>query len=368
MSQSYGRTHRTLATQNTGGGWTSCRVWRRVTLAQPTPARSISVECSYAAFDGSKSGANQPPKTIGVKKWDVAQWLDVSGGLAVFKRVPSNPQLSTAGGAMNLVWIEDQLAAKTGNSTTIYATRWNGTQFVEQLRGDASAAGIHGSYAAPTSLALATDPTGNPVVVWADRSPGGESIYLRTNTTTIGQVYYVNDDNDAGDVFSTNLGSDTNSGLTPNLPKQTIQAVLGQYTLGPNDVILCRHRDLRPRWRHRKSDQHRRQRDGRAHRGTPDSSVHRCTNERHRAAGDTGRAEPGPRHRRKRVFADAVSKSHHRRVLKSDSTVAVNITASPDPALVGNVILDASDGLTISGSHPVLIGNQFLATGGTNVA
>lgn len=49
--------------------------------------------------------------------------------------------------------------------------------------------------------------------------------------------YYVNDASTAGDVYCTGLGDNSHPGLTPDLPKATIDSVLSAYTLGAGDII-----------------------------------------------------------------------------------------------------------------------------------
>src|SRR5207248_7616546 len=52
-----------------------------------------------------------------------------------------------------------------------------------------------------------------------------------------GVDYYINDGSTTGDVFTTAIGVDTNSGKTPAKPMRTLAALLGAYDLGPGDVI-----------------------------------------------------------------------------------------------------------------------------------
>ncbi len=47
--------------------------------------------------------------------------------------------------------------------------------------------------------------------------------------------YYVNDTDDKGDVYTTNLGNDTNDGLSPQNPKQTLKAAYAVAKSG--DII-----------------------------------------------------------------------------------------------------------------------------------
>lgn len=50
-------------------------------------------------------------------------------------------------------------------------------------------------------------------------------------------IYYVNDDNDLGDVYTTGLGAITNRGYVSNSPLPSIQAVLNRYPLAAGDEI-----------------------------------------------------------------------------------------------------------------------------------
>ncbi len=50
-------------------------------------------------------------------------------------------------------------------------------------------------------------------------------------------IYYVNDNAVAGDVYCTDVGSDSNDGISPATPKRTIQAVLDTYDLEAGDII-----------------------------------------------------------------------------------------------------------------------------------
>ena len=52
-----------------------------------------------------------------------------------------------------------------------------------------------------------------------------------------GHDYYVNDASPAGDVFTTAVGNNANSGKTPDRPMATLAALLDAYDLDPGDVI-----------------------------------------------------------------------------------------------------------------------------------
>jgi len=49
--------------------------------------------------------------------------------------------------------------------------------------------------------------------------------------------YYVNDSSTNGDVYCSAIGDDNNHGLTPAQPKATLQAILDEYILSPEDVV-----------------------------------------------------------------------------------------------------------------------------------
>ena len=58
--------------------------------------------------------------------------------------------------------------------------------------------------------------------------------FLMTNN---GHDYYVNDGSQAGDVFTTAVGDNNNSGKSPDQPMANLAALLSLYTLGPGDVV-----------------------------------------------------------------------------------------------------------------------------------
>jgi hypothetical protein len=64
----------------------------------------------------------------------------------------------------------------------------------------------------------------------------GLSVDPGAGSTT--RVFYVNDSSLANDFYATATGNDTNDGLTPATPKATVQDVLADYVLGPNDLVL----------------------------------------------------------------------------------------------------------------------------------
>jgi hypothetical protein len=50
--------------------------------------------------------------------------------------------------------------------------------------------------------------------------------------------YYVNDASLTGDVYTTAVGAAGNNGLSPALPKNTINGIVTNYVLGPNDTVF----------------------------------------------------------------------------------------------------------------------------------
>lgn len=161
---------------------------------------------------------------------------NVGSGVSQSNGSATAPRLA-AGNSLHLVWTDDRVAGFDGNTSAIYSRRWNGTSFVEELPGEASGRGIHPQYAVPSNVALAASGSG-VVAVWSDTASGTPQIYLRANNTPVGNVYYVNDAVQTDDFYTIAVGNDANNGLSPLLPKASIQSVLSTYDLGPGDVIL----------------------------------------------------------------------------------------------------------------------------------
>ena len=53
----------------------------------------------------------------------------------------SRPRLAVGGGQLHLAWAEELLSSGVGSGTTVYATRWNGTEFVERFARSGDVAG-----------------------------------------------------------------------------------------------------------------------------------------------------------------------------------------------------------------------------------
>ena len=160
------------------------------------------------------------------------------GGVSDTGGSATQPTLASGGGVLELVWLDDRVASFTGNTTVLYARRWNGAAFVEELPGDASAGGIS-QLGAAQRAAVTVDANGHPFVAWQDLSSGTPEIYVRGNVFDVATKYYVNDATFVGDGITTALGALANDGLSPATPKPSIQSVLDAYDLNPGDVILA---------------------------------------------------------------------------------------------------------------------------------
>jgi hypothetical protein len=121
----------------------------------------------------------------------------------------SSPELTAGGNALRLLWVNTPL----GNQPTdLYATRFNGSHFVEELPGEAQGDGLSVTGGAATQLVAATDASGRTTVVWQDNIGGQPEIYARGMTVTASRTFVSNgstslqtilDNNDlgAGDVI-----------------------------------------------------------------------------------------------------------------------------------------------------------------------
>ena len=52
-----------------------------------------------------------------------------------------------------------------------------------------------------------------------------------------GHTYYINDGSKTGDVYTTAVGSDANSGKTPDAPMASLASLLSFYHLQPGDTV-----------------------------------------------------------------------------------------------------------------------------------
>ena len=106
------------------------------------------------------------------------------GGVSNSGDSATQPRLAAGGGQLQLAWKSDRITGQTGLTSDIYARRWNGTSFVEDVLGDASYSGVSQNATSATTPALTVDPTGRAFVAWDDISGGNPSVrrprqYLR---------------------------------------------------------------------------------------------------------------------------------------------------------------------------------------------
>ena len=65
----------------------------------------------------------------------------------------------------------------------------------------------------------------------------GNGLFAHFLIANGGHSYYINDGSTVGDVYTTAVGNDANSGKDPADPMVTLAALLQAYTLGPADTI-----------------------------------------------------------------------------------------------------------------------------------
>ena len=73
------------------------------------------------------------------------------------------------------------------------------------------------------------------VRITCDQTPG---VTDESGDFSIAGLYYVNDSSTDGDAYCTAPGDDANDGLSPALPKATVQDVIADYALQPNDTVV----------------------------------------------------------------------------------------------------------------------------------
>ncbi|MBI5616868.1 MAG: right-handed parallel beta-helix repeat-containing protein, partial [Gammaproteobacteria bacterium] len=124
--------------------------------------------------------------------------------------VPARPTLSAGGNVLRVVWMRTPL----GNQPTdLYALRWNGSHFVEEVPGEAQPGGLSVTGGKAQDLALATDTAGRLSVVWQDAFSGQPEIYARGMTATITRTFV----------------ADSATG---------VQSILDTFDLGAGDAIV----------------------------------------------------------------------------------------------------------------------------------
>jgi len=153
-------------------------------------------------------------KTYTASTWQAAGvGADTDGGASDSAGQASQPRLAANGGGLHLLWADDTVQSRAGQTAAMYAKVWSGTAFVAEIPGDAAGAGIAPGAMAAQTIALAADASGRPVVAWTDQAGGSPAMHVRANTFELtGTVY-------------------TADGAT------SVQQVLDANALGAGDVI-----------------------------------------------------------------------------------------------------------------------------------
>ena len=151
----------------------------------------------------------------GVNWTDAGVGSRSGGGVSNTYGTATIPRLQSNGGQLHLVWL-DQLVSRSGDYLAdIYAKFWDGSEFLEDLAGDAQNEGVEPGAAVPTTIALAVGPTGSPVVVWEDVRGAQSAVYLRANLQPASQ-----------------------SGTVVVADANNAQQMLDANDLGPGDMLL----------------------------------------------------------------------------------------------------------------------------------
>ncbi len=134
-----------------------------------------------------RGGTNE--SEIDSARFEAGTW--VQADVSKTHGTASQPKLASGGGQLHLVWQEDLRSSARGTRNTIYAMRWNGTAFAEEIVGVSDVAdGIIGSGDGLQSLSLAVDSNGKPFVSWSSTDAFSTQIYLRGNLNVANRVIY----------------------------------------------------------------------------------------------------------------------------------------------------------------------------------
>jgi hypothetical protein len=129
-----------------------------------------------------------PPPHVRVRRFDGTAWRDLAAGAAAAHLVPA-PRLSVQKvplrlgprGEIVVAWDTDVTPVEAplvepGDSEA-FARVWNGRAWA--ALGDAGAGGVSATARHTRGVALALDPSGQPILAWSDSTPGNYEIYLR---------------------------------------------------------------------------------------------------------------------------------------------------------------------------------------------
>ncbi len=143
--------------------------------------------------------------TIQTERFDGTVWLDsgiITGSSSITSGFAESrtPRL-VAGTSLDLVWIETLDEVDAAKSDTIYRMRYSAGNFSEPFAGANDAAGsgvlsVANDLGGTTisSLAVGSDPLGNPAIVWTNQSASSAdlpAIYLRSEGATAANRYRV---------------------------------------------------------------------------------------------------------------------------------------------------------------------------------
>ena len=231
--------------ENSGGSWhelagsASGGGLSRTTADSRAPTLAYQAGSLLAAWQDNASNYWE----ITAAQYIGASWTSIgpaaaNGGLSGTHGSATQPKLTSAGGQLYLLWADDRIQNLSGNDIALYAKKWNGATFAEELPGDANGHGVSDTGGDPQALAFTVDSSGHPFVAWSEDVGNGPQIFVRGNTFNVGTVYYVNDTSTQGDEISTAPGLSGNSGLSPSRPLPSIQAVLNAHILHAGDVIV----------------------------------------------------------------------------------------------------------------------------------
>jgi hypothetical protein len=121
---------------------------------------------------------------IYLRRWNGSAWVEQGTGSASAGGISNNTGYSwqaslafTPGGTPYVAWADDTGSA--AQAYEIYVRRWTGSAWAEVGVGSATGSGISNNTGASRTPSLAVAPDGAPWVVWTDNSSGDDEIYVR---------------------------------------------------------------------------------------------------------------------------------------------------------------------------------------------
>lgn len=185
--------------------------WQQVRGPDVLASEIYAVRWNGAAFTPAGTGATAGAGVSG------------TSGVAVA------PKLASGGGRLHLVWSDDSPLRREGGGASLFAKRWNGSAFVEEIAGDAQGEGISATGGVPESAVLAVDAQGHPYLAWRDATPLRAAIFVRANDFDVQRVFHASAATSIAQVLTANdLG-----------PGDVIVADAGSqpgFTIGANDA------------------------------------------------------------------------------------------------------------------------------------